>query len=266
MSGTPHETLMKHSDACSQSSASASLLFDLNYHEKMNSGEAGSLCRQLQMCYASNKRAARPFQLIMAGEGVPSDEVTQVGLQTPKLIQILERSSWHRWAGVRKMSSTAPWSEFPPEKVVYLTADSPDDLEAIDDHGGVYIIGGLVDHDDKPGMSYERASSYGLRTARLPLDRYVKVHARHAGGSPDLTTLAVVQILLLFHETGDWGLAISRCPAMRSAPLRKYVRWLAPYEELNDADRPPDILIRGDSADYEKQDLVACRGRHLKWR
>jgi hypothetical protein len=32
---------------------------------------------------------------------------------------------------------------------------------------------------------------------------------------------------------GVWGEAIARCPAFRCAPLRKYVRWLPPYEHLN---------------------------------
>ena len=48
----------------------------------------------------------------------------------------------------------------------------------------------------------------------------------------------MVQILLLFRETRDWGLAVSRCPALRCAPLRKYVRWLPPYEHLNGSERP----------------------------
>ena len=32
---------------------------------------------------------------------------------------------------------------------------------------------------------------------------------------------------------------MARCPALRCAPLRKYVRWLPPYEHLNDAEVRP---------------------------
>ena len=58
----------------------------------------------------------------------------------------------------------------------------------------------------------------------------------------DVTTLAVVQMMLLFREHGDWGVAISKCPAMHCAPMRKYVRWLEPYTHLNDATRPAKLV------------------------
>ena len=62
---------------------------------------------------------------------------------------------------------------------------------------------------------------YGLETARLPLDRVVDFFCRE-GDSADITTLAVVQLLLLRREyeaprcwgEGGWGCAISRCPAL----------------------------------------------------
>ena len=128
-----------------------------------------------------------------------------------------------------------------------------------------YVIGGVVDRKDKPGVSFERACHKHVMSARLPLERYIRFQPRSQGGSADLSTIAVVQLLLLWRETKDWGLAMSRCPALRSAPLRKYVWWLPPYEALNHTQRPPDPLIRGHSAQYESQTLVSMTARMLKW-
>lgn len=241
----------------------ASLVFDLNYNDQMTNAEASSLCRQLTWSYAANRRALRPFNLIMGGVGL--DSTVSVG--TPALYRVLQRSNWDKWTGVRRISSQTPWSFCHVSRAIYLTADSQNELETMEDDCA-YVIGGLVDHTDKPGVSYERAEATGLPTARLPLERYLKLHSRtHQPDQrgADITTLAVVQILLLYRETGDWGLALSRCPALRSAPLRKYVRWLHPYEALNDTERPPDLLVRGDSQGYESQALVAAQGRSLHW-
>ena len=99
----------------------------------------------------------------------------------------------------------------------------------------------------RPGASLDRAAAHGLRTARLPLERFVRMRTRKTvssgGGGLDVTTLAVVQMMLLRREHATWGEAISRCPALKCAPMRKYVQWMAPYEHLNDAARPADMIL-----------------------
>jgi hypothetical protein len=279
--------------------SAAALVFDLNYTEHTTDGEAGALCRQLNYSFAANRRAARPFPLlVVGGESVPPTTDTAAAgggaaaaapplplrPGAPRLIQLLHKSNWWCAAGVHRSDSTTPWDAVATaagaataaaaaaaasaahaaaaggaqaqQRLLYLTADSPHELfcDASTEAGAreaaalaestAFVIGGLVDRIVKPGMSYARAQAAGLRTARLPLDRFLRLHNRcqegDAGGA-DITTLAVVQILLLFRETRDWGLAVSRCPALRCAPLRKYVRWLPPYEHLNGAERPHDF-------------------------
>lgn len=155
-------------------------------------------------------------------------------------------------------------------RVIYLAADSPNELDTIEP-GCTYVIGGVVDHTSKPGLSLDRAAEHGLETARLPLDRVIDFHCR-AGESADITTLAVVQLLLLRREfdapgfgEGGWGSAISGCPALRCAPLRKCertgnppaacdvrvssdrlraaadVKWRGEYAHLNDGVRPAQM-------------------------
>ena len=74
------------------------------------------------------------------------------------------------------------------------------------------MIGGLVDHTAKPGLSFERAALHAVETARLPLSDAINL--RDKGGSADLSTLAVVQLLLLRREFATWGEALSRCAVL----------------------------------------------------
>ena len=282
--------------------AASALVFDLNYNEHTSHAEAGALCRQLTMAFAANRRASPASRfplLVLGGTGLPPPSTgppsAPPGEIAPRLVHMLHKSNWWSGTGVYRSWKTAPWKDAvaalaadPPPDVIYLTADSPEELycaapapaddgadaapnvaEGDVSSGGaaaaatgaagtdgafeaaalatrtVFVIGGLVDRDDKWGMSFERAKVMGLRTARLPLMRFLRLRNKKAGagkedgvGAADITTLAVVQILLLFRETRDWGLAVSRCPALRCAPLRKYVHWLPPYEHLNGVERP----------------------------
>ncbi len=258
-------------EAFAAARSGGALVFDLNYHEHTTVEEAGALCRQLTMSFAANRRAARPFPLlVVGGVGVPDGDepagcpvagkdgdrcnsvaAGSVGTGLP-LMQMLSKSNWWYSAGVHRTGSASPWVGLPGD-VVYLTADSPNALEDLPDDGSAaarsstttYVVGGIVDRVEKPGLSYRRAVAAGLRTARLPLEKFLELRSggKKAEGAgcrkaDDVTTLAVVQMLLLFRENGGrWGDAISRCPALRCAPLRKYVRWLPPYHELNNATR-----------------------------
>ncbi|CAG2230206.1 RG9MTD [Mytilus edulis] len=73
--------------------------------------------------------------------------------------------------------------EFDKDKIVYLSGDSPNVLEDLsDDH--VYIIGGLVDHNQYKGMCHQLAVEQGMSHAQLPID--------------------IFEILLKYSETKDW--------------------------------------------------------------
>jgi hypothetical protein len=286
------------------SSTGGVLVFDLNFHEHTTDDEAGALCRQLTMSFAANRRAAKPFPLlVLGGVGVPeagSDGPTADAAAAADaagttgsgwgasadgerpLLRMLSHSNWWSSPGVRRSGSPTPWEGLTGD-VVYLTADSPHTLEDLPDSAAAcsaqttYVVGGIVDRVEKPGLSYRRAVAAGVRTARLPLEKFLQLRsggkkAEEGNGcrrADDVTTLAVVQMLLLFRESGAenfvlfhlllclfraclgnsiglnpppfsagrWGDAVSSCPALRCAPLRKYVRWLPPYEELNGAKR-----------------------------
>ena len=259
------------------------LLFDLNYWDSMDRVERSAIRRQLRLSYAFNRRSAHAFKVCFGGAGLLRPAAGPAAAAAPSALRdTADADGWVRWEGVRLVDDAEPWracggggacdgggagdgdgadaaaaaavaaaaAAAAAARTVYLCAASPHELGAIE-AGCIYVIGGLADHVARPGASLERAAAHTLRTARLPLERFVKMNTRQAvggdgcggGGGLDVTTLAVVQMLILRREHASWGEAITRCPALQCAPLRKYVRWLAPYGDLNDrAERPADQI------------------------
>ena len=90
------------------------------------------------------------------------------------------------------------------DSLVYLSADSPHELDALsaDD---VYVVGGIVDRNRHKGLTQDGAAAAGVRTARLPL----AAHCALAGSSV-LTVNQVLELLLAMLELRDWRAACDR--------------------------------------------------------
>jgi len=99
---------------------------------------------------------------------------------------------------------------FDHSKIVYLTPESPNTLEDLqEDH--IYIIGAIADHNRMPGLSYGQAISRQLATAKLPISKHVKDFPNLS-----LNINHVFEILAKFAETKDWSTSI-----LSSIPTRK---------------------------------------------
>jgi tRNA (guanine9-N1)-methyltransferase len=59
------------------------------------------------------------------------------------------------------------------EQLVYLTADSPNELTDLDP-GRAYIIGGIVDRNRHKGICFEKAQAQGIATAQLSVGEHLK--------------------------------------------------------------------------------------------
>lgn len=205
------------------------LVFDMAFDRDMNAAEHGALSRQVSMCVAANKRARRPFRLAAISTNEedndavnpndPNDLPAGSRSKSPFVVDNADvanpamgpnawrRLPWTRWGA--RCGGPKTWQTFDASRVVYLTADADDTLDTIRD-GDVLVLGGLVDHREKPGMALDRAVDYGVapvrwRTARLPLGGHVRLLK-----NAHLPCLAVCQLLLLARQLtprGDQGVA-----------------------------------------------------------
>jgi tRNA (guanine9-N1)-methyltransferase len=103
--------------------------------------------------------------------------------------------------------------EAPGPSIVYLTSDSPHTLTTLLPNTS-YIIGGIVDKNRHKGICYKRACERGIPTAKLPIGEYMTMQSRSV-----LAINHVVEIMLRWLETGDWGEAF-----LKVIPKRKEAR------------------------------------------
>ncbi len=179
-------------------------VIDLGFEEQMLEREVKSLVQQVLYSYGANRKAATPWQIFL----------TSLQPESVQAAQLNKLSGFRSWAGVTAHAEdyltlatppgaaaagtatgdeggTRPTCLFAKERLVYLTADSPNEIDRIVP-GDVYILGGIVDRNRYPNITYEKAVSQGIRTARLPLGEHVRL--QH--GTSVLTVNHMVDILL----------------------------------------------------------------------
>lgn len=93
------------------------------------------------------------------------------------------------------------------EKIIYLSGDSPDmvsDCEAIQaSNDGVFIIGGLIDHNRHKGLALGRAQAAGVAHGQLPIGEHIRLTQRKILAIPH-----VFEIMLLAANGtmgGNWA-------------------------------------------------------------
>jgi tRNA (guanine9-N1)-methyltransferase len=82
--------------------------------------------------------------------------------------------------------------------ICYLTSDSPNELDKFDENQ-VYLIGGLVDHNQHKGLSFNMALKNNIKHYRLPIDKYLFMKTRKV-----LAVNHIFEIICNFTITGDW--------------------------------------------------------------
>ncbi|TRM67876.1 guanine-1-methyltransferase-domain-containing protein [Schizophyllum amplum] len=113
----------------------------------------------------------------------------------------------------RKEPTSAPSRASAPQpNVVYLTADSEVELSELKGDE-TYVIGGICDHNRYKNLCLNKAKESGIRTARLPIGRYLAdMPTRKV-----LTVNQVIEIMVKWVETRDWEKAL-----LEVMPKRKF--------------------------------------------
>ncbi|XP_069086338.1 tRNA methyltransferase 10 homolog A [Pleurodeles waltl] len=162
------------------------LFIDCSFDNLMASKDVKKLHKQIQRCYSENRRAMHPVQFHLTSHG-------------GQLKQNMEEhdKGWINWKDIH-FQSEHYMKVAKPEDLIYLTSDSPDVLEELDETKA-YVIGGLVDHNHHKGITYRQALEHGIRHAQLPLGSFVKMNSRKV-----LAVNHVFEIILAYLEKKDW--------------------------------------------------------------
>uniref|UniRef100_A0A3P9KQ85 tRNA methyltransferase 10 homolog A n=1 Tax=Oryzias latipes TaxID=8090 RepID=A0A3P9KQ85_ORYLA len=166
--------------------SSLRLVVDCSFDSLMLAKDVQKLHKQIQRCYAENRRAAHPVQFYL----------TSMGGQLQQSMDEKDRG-WVNWKDIR--IQTEHYSEVIAKgDLVYLTSDSPNVLKELD-HNKAYVIGGLVDHNHHKGITFEKAKELGIEHAQLPLSAFVRMNSRKV-----LAVNHVFEIILAFLEKSSW--------------------------------------------------------------
>ncbi|XP_040454899.1 tRNA methyltransferase 10 homolog A isoform X1 [Falco naumanni] len=141
------------------------LIVDCSFDDLMVLKDVKKLHKQIQRCYAENRKAFHPVQFYLTSHGGQL-----------KCNMNENDKGWVNWKDIQ--IRTEHYSELiKKEDLVYLTSDSPDVLSELDEKKA-YVIGGLVDHNHHKGITYRKAVEQGIGHAQLPLGNFVKMNSR----------------------------------------------------------------------------------------
>ncbi|KAJ3177458.1 tRNA methyltransferase 10 [Geranomyces variabilis] len=171
---------------------SVGIVIDLDFEDKMRDVETRSTAQQISRCYSANKHSPTAVHMHLTSF-------------TGAIKQALSRSDPNHinWATAKcpaEFHAEDLITAFPRarENVVYLTADSPNTLDTLEEDT-VYVIGGLVDKNRYPGLCFKKAQDLGLRHGKLPIGEHLEMSTRKV-----LTINHVFEIMIKYLETKDW--------------------------------------------------------------
>jgi len=208
------------------------VIIDCGFEKFMNDKDIISLTRQITDCYSTNKKAERPFNLIIYDVG-------------EKLKKNLLKNNCEKWIGFRFIeegkyenikefltkdlynyamninqndysennlsldSDNLNQEEYKHcykfeeivkgENIIYLTGDSENEIDNLEQNK-VYIIGGLVDRNKLKLITYNKANEMGISHAKLPIGDFINLKT-----SKILATNHVFSILAYYtNKKADW--------------------------------------------------------------
>ena len=178
------------------------VIIDCDFEHLMNEQGNKSMVRQIVDLYSINKESSNPFRVILYGVG-------------KQIKEGLEKSNYENWIGIEVYFK----EDFPTfdkfieqilykddkrpmddikKNIFYLTADSENNIENIDNNA-TYIIGGIVDRNKYKGLTFNKAKELGINHGKFPIGEYLKLQS-----SQVLTTNHTFHILNEFSIKHDW--------------------------------------------------------------
>ena len=234
---TPAEVKQRHIQRPVQ--LPVTIILDCDFDNLMRDNERVSLASQITRCYSDNKNSKFRAHLT----------ISSFGGHLRERFDGLLNGVYKSWKGMRFMDEDfvetaekakewmtetngkpfkgafAKYADLEPAQIeelkqqgeiVYLSSESDETLEELKPFS-TYIVGGLVDKNREKGVCHKRATSRGVRTAKLPIGKYLNMASRKV-----LATNHVNEIMVHWLECGDWGEAFMKVmPKRKGGTLRK---------------------------------------------
>lgn len=199
---------LKH-NRIENSSNKLRVVIDCSFESMMNESDTHHLCKQLSYCYARNRRMDAPLQFYITSCSKES-----------KTLNHLNKSGVLNWdVHLKEEFYLDVFSMESKENIVYLTSDSPNEIDEFDEKK-VYIIGGFVDHNHHKSYCYDLAVKHGISHAQLPISKYMHMKTRQV-----LTVNQVFEIISRFVECKDWKQAfIATLPKRKGAEAKEEIK------------------------------------------
>lgn len=238
--GAPTETFNQFrkrlkKNLMSTSACEVSVVIDCNWEHLMEMKDVQKLAKQIQYAYTTNRRLDDPVQFFVTGLNPGS-----------MLKEKLDRdySGYDNWDIYLKADGYAEC--FKKKKIVYLTSESENVLDKLEDDK-VYVIGGLVDHNQHKGICHSTAVSRGIAHARLPIDEFMEMKTRKV-----LTVNHVFDILASASGGATWEDAFTAAiPSRKGAVVKKEEGKLADDKD----DEGKKSVVDGGKDQSENEDL-----------
>ncbi|EAN31414.1 tRNA (Guanine-1)-methyltransferase family protein [Theileria parva strain Muguga] len=191
---------IKRSEFINSCKLNPTIVIDCEFHSYASEKESKSLANQIMQSYGANKRAEKPFNLVICGIKPQSDLDLALG-------RISGTENWTCQLTYESLENI-----YEPEKIVYLSADSEHVIEDLSPDE-VYVIGGIVDRNRLNGITYNKARIIGSACKRLPIKEHIKLSGSHV-----LSVNNCVEILLNYYQNRNWELALKN-----TIPKRKLI-------------------------------------------
>lgn len=173
------------------------IVVDCDFEDKMIPRDLTSLNQQIMFSWSENKKSEVPANLLLTGLKDPKE-----GGVLRKKLNVIGLESWDMEN--HSECYTEVFKDHKKEDLVYLTADSPNTITELD-NSKVYIIGGLVDHNQHKGICYKKAQAQGISHGKFPIKEHVSI----GDYSTVLTVNHVVALMLAQLEKKDWKEALT---------------------------------------------------------
>ncbi|KAK9899670.1 hypothetical protein P389DRAFT_191984 [Cystobasidium minutum MCA 4210] len=263
----PYEIgLKKHKKAKKAEPFNANIVIDLGFDDKMSEKDIKSMSTQLAHVYNVNRNAVHSINTILTPldgqlkqrmiEGRKGDYLRWKGLTflekpieqlwsaeagpSEARVDVQENDTADAAASTSESKSSNTTSETPikQEDVIYLTADSENTLDALEE-GKTYVIGGIVDHNQYKNLCLGVAKKHGIKHAALPIGQYIAMATRKV-----LTVNQCYEIMSKWAEHRDWEKAF-----FEVIPKRKFEQG-----KTANAGTPATPVEEEDSSEEEDSD------------